>query len=79
MIEAEFAFFQVQIEGLFRDSAKLRESHFDIAPKVFDRRNAVAASVNRSAASGSIDFLRRIVDQAVVGDKAFGKGTARGF
>ena len=71
MIESKFAFFQMQIEGLFGYSSELRESHFSPSPEVFNAVNVIMAVCKFIVSMlNSIVFLITVINQSVVGFKA---------
>ena len=71
MIESKFAFFQMQIEGLFGYSSELREPHFSPSPEVFNAVNVIMAVCKFIVSMlNSIVFLITVINQSVVGFKA---------
>ena len=71
MIESKFAFFQMQIEGLFGYTSELRKSNFSPSPKVFNTIY-VMMTVSEHVVStlNPIVFLIAEIYQPVIGLKA---------
>ena len=71
MIESKFAFFQMQLEGLFGYSSEPRESNFSPPPKVFNTVYVIM-TVSELVVSmlDPIVFLIAEIHQPVIGLKA---------